>query len=139
MAESDDSGGPDDQQIRQALVLEDSELDSDLLSGALRAYGVREITIVTDVSEIRDLPTGADSLVIIDLILRDSDGFEVIRLLRERAYTGRVLIISATARDMIPQAVQLAKASGLNVIDGMTKPLDLERLKIVLAENTTKT
>ena len=72
--------------------------------------------------------------MILDLILRDSDGFEAIRLLRERDYKGRLLIVSASARDMIPQAVQLARASGLNVIDGMPKPIDLERLKIVLAE-----
>jgi two-component system OmpR family response regulator len=135
MAESDDSIGGVDDRINQALVLEDSELDSDLLSAALRVYGVRDIKIVGDVTEISELPPGDTSLIIIDLILRDSDGFEVIRLLREKAYTGRVLIISATARDMIPQAVQLAKASGLNVIDAMTKPLDLERLKTVLAES----
>ncbi|MCR9174397.1 MAG: response regulator [Alphaproteobacteria bacterium] len=138
MAESDDSGGPADDQIKHALVLEDSELDSDLLSGALRAYGVRDISVVTDVTEIRDLPGGDRALVILDLILRNSDGFEAIRLLRERAYSGRLLIVSASARDMIPQAVQLARASGLNVIGGMTKPLDLAHLKVVLAESSSK-
>ena len=134
MAESDDSGVPADYQIKQALVLEDSELDSDMVAAALRVYGIREISVVTDVTEITDLPSGKSSLVILDLILRDSDGFEAIRLLRERDYKGRLLIVSASARDMIPQAVQLARASGLNVIDGMPKPIDLERLKIVLAE-----
>jgi two-component system, OmpR family, response regulator len=134
MAESDDSGVPADDQIKQALVLEDSELDSDMVAAALRVYGIREISVVTDVTEITDLPSGKSSLVILDLILRDSDGFEAIRLLRERDYKGRLLIVSASARDMIPQAVQLARASGLNVIDGMPKPIDLERLKIVLAE-----
>ena len=134
MAESDDSGVPADDQIKQALVLEDSELDSDMVAAALRVYGIREISVVTDVTEITDLPSGKSSLVILDLILRDSDGFEAIRLLRERDYKGRLLIVSASARDMIPQAVQLARASGLNVIDGMPKPIDLEHLKIVLAE-----
>ena len=134
MAESDDSGVPADDQIKQALVLEDSELDSDMVAAALRVYGIREISVVTDVTEITDLPSGKSSLVILDLILRDSDGFEAIRLLRERDYKGRLLIVSASARDMIPQAVQLARASGLNVIDGMPKPIDIERLKIVLAE-----
>ncbi len=134
MAESDDSGVPADDQIKQALVLEDSELDSDMVAAALRVYGIREISVVTDVTEITDLPSDKSSLVILDLILRDSDGFEAIRLLRERDYKGRLLIVSASARDMIPQAVQLARASGLNVIDGMPKPIDLERLKIVLAE-----
>ena len=134
MAESDDSGVPADDQIKQALVLEDSELDSDMVAAALRVYGIREISVVTDVTEITDLPSGKSSLVILDLILRDSDGFEAVRLLRERDYKGRLLIVSASARDMIPQAVQLARASGLNVIDGMPKPIDLERLKIVLAE-----
>ena len=138
MAESDDSGGAADDQIKQALVLEDSELDSDMVAAALRIYGVRDVSVMTDVTEITELPEDVNSLVILDLILRDSDGFEVIRLLRERQYKGRLLIVSASARDLIPQAVQLAKASGLNVIDGMPKPIDLQRLKIVLAETASK-
>ena len=105
------------------LVVDDESSISDLISTSLRFVGF----------EVRTAATGSEALtvaeefkphaVILDVMLPDSDGFEVCRQLRSEGLSIGVLFL--TAKDGMED-----KVAGLTIggDDYMTKPFSLEEL-----------
>jgi response regulator of citrate/malate metabolism len=65
--------------------------------------------------------------VLLDLMLPDGCGIDLIRTMRTQRMPGRVCIITGCGNEMIEQA----RAAGAE--HAFTKPLDVERLTSVLA------
>ena len=105
------------------LVVDDESSISDLISASLRFVGF----------EVRTAATGSEALtvaeefkphaVVLDVMLPDSDGFEVCRQLRSEGLNIGVLFL--TAKDGMED-----KVAGLTIggDDYMTKPFSLEEL-----------
>ena len=111
-------GGP----IR-VLVVDDESTLSDLLAMALRYEGWDVRTAAdgrTAVTHARDFRPDA---VVLDVMLPDFDGFEVLR--RIRADTPEVPVLFLTARDAVEDRVAGLTAGG---DDYVTKPFSLEEL-----------
>jgi PAS domain S-box-containing protein len=66
-----------------------------LASGVLRAYGGREAIEIAR----KELP----DLIILDLMMPDVNGFDVVAALNERADTARIPIIAVTAKQITPE------------------------------------
>lgn len=113
---------PDGSRIR-ALVVDDEVSLSDLLTMALRYEGW-EVTTAGDghraISLAREF---RPDIVVLDVMLPDIDGLEVLRRLRADGYTGPVLFL--TAKDAVRDRVAGLTASG---DDYVTKPFSLEEL-----------
>ncbi|BCJ50065.1 DNA-binding response regulator [Actinoplanes sp. NBRC 14428] len=105
------------------LVVEDEATVRELLAATLRFAGF-EVTSVATAGEAVVAAIGEPpDLVLLDVMLPDMDGFEVVRRLRDRRVTVPVLFL--TARD-----AQADKVTGLSLgaDDYVTKPFDLEEL-----------
>ncbi|MEA5367357.1 response regulator transcription factor [Amycolatopsis sp., V23-08] len=105
------------------LVVDDEATVRELLSAALRFAGF-EVTSAATAGEAVAAATGQPpDLVLLDVMLPDMDGFEVVRRLRERQAPVPVLFL--TARDR-----QADKVTGLSLgaDDYVTKPFDLAEL-----------
>jgi two-component system OmpR family response regulator len=105
------------------LVVDDEPFLRDAVAASLRFLGFEVTTAQTGADALRLARTGPFDLVVLDVMLPDTDGFDVVRRLRRDAC--RVPVIFLTARD-----TQADKVTGLTLggDDYMTKPFGLEEL-----------
>jgi two-component system, OmpR family, response regulator len=107
----------------ELLVVDDEPFLRDAVAASLRFLGFDVITAETGAEALRLVRDRPFDLVVLDVMLPDTDGFDVVRRLRR---DGRqVPVIFLTARD-----TQADKVTGLTLggDDYMTKPFGLEEL-----------
>ena len=83
------------------LVVEDEETILELLSGSLRFAGFEVMTAASGAEALRAVAASRPDLVLLDIMMPDGDGFEVVRRLRSAGPD--VPVIFLTARD-VPRA-----------------------------------
>jgi len=104
-------------------VVDDEPFLREAVAASLRFLGFK-VTTAHNGTEALRLATGQTfDLIVLDVILPDTDGFDVVRRLRSRGYP--VPVIFLTAKD-----TQADKVAGLDLggDDYMTKPFGLEEL-----------
>jgi two-component system OmpR family response regulator len=107
----------------RVLVVDDEDSITDLVSTALRYVGFEVAVAANGRQALERAATFRPELVVLDVMLPDLDGFEVVR--RLRADGVRVPIVFLTARDATED-----KVAGLTIggDDYVTKPFSLEEL-----------
>jgi two-component system, OmpR family, response regulator len=105
------------------LVVDDEPFLRDAVADSLRFLGFDVTTADCGTQALRLVREQPFELLVLDVMLPDTDGFEVVRRLRRDGY--RVPVIFLTARD-----TQADKVAGLTLggDDYMTKPFGLEEL-----------
>jgi two-component system OmpR family response regulator len=105
------------------LVVDDEPFLRDAVAASLRFLGFEVTTAQTGADALRLARDRPFDLVVLDVMLPDTDGFEIVR--RLRADGSRVPVIFLTARD-----TPADKVTGLTLggDDYMTKPFGLEEL-----------
>jgi two-component system, OmpR family, response regulator len=105
------------------LVVDDESTLSELLAMALRYEGWEVRTAADGTSAVRTAREFRPDAVVLDVMLPDFDGFEVLR--RMRAETPEVPVLFLTAKDAVEDRV-----AGLTVggDDYVTKPFSIEEL-----------
>jgi two-component system, OmpR family, response regulator len=105
------------------LVVDDEPFLRDAVAASLRFLGFEVTTAETGSDALRMARNHPFHLVVLDVMLPDTDGFDVVRCLRRDGC--RVPVIFLTARD-----TQTDKVTGLTLggDDYMTKPFGLEEL-----------
>jgi len=107
----------------ELLVVDDEPFLRDAVAASLRFLGFEVTTAETGAEALRMARDRPFDLVVLDVMLPDTDGFDIVRRLRR---DGRqVPVIFLTARD-----TQADKVEGLSIggDDYMTKPFGLEEL-----------
>ncbi|WP_433728832.1 response regulator transcription factor [Actinoplanes sp. CA-051413] len=109
------------EEAERLLVVDDEATVRELLAATLRFAGFRVTSAATAADAIASAIADPPDLVLLDVMLPDMDGFEVVRQLREH----RTPVLFLTARDR-----QADKITGLSLgaDDYVTKPFDLEEL-----------
>ena len=107
----------------ELLVVDDEPFLRDAVAASLRFLGFAVTTAGTGAEALRLARDRRFDLAILDVMLPDTDGFEIVRRLREDGC--RVPVIFLTARD-----TQADKVTGLTLggDDYMTKPFGLDEL-----------
>jgi two-component system, OmpR family, response regulator len=109
--------------LARLLVVDDEENITFLLSTALKHFGF-DVDIAADGrTALQQARTGAHDLIVLDVMLPDVDGFEVLRRLRGEGIDAPVLFL--TARDGAAEAVRGLTLGG---DDYVTKPFSLEEV-----------
>jgi two-component system, OmpR family, response regulator len=105
------------------LVVDDEPFLRDAVAASLRFLGFDVTTADTGAGALRLARDRPFDLVVLDVMLPDTDGFEVVRRLRQDGFG--VPVIFLTARD-----TQADKVTGLTLggDDYLTKPFGLEEL-----------
>ena len=121
------SGGASSPGATQAearlLVVEDDPNIRELLSASLRFAGFAVDAVTTGAEAVTAGREAKPDLIVLDVMLPDYDGFEVIKRLRETGI--RVPVVFLTARDGTEDKVRGLTAGG---DDYVTKPFSLEEL-----------
>ena len=107
----------------ELLVVDDEPFLRDAVAASLRFLGYEVTTAETGAEALRLARDHAFDLVVLDVMLPDTDGFDVVRRLRRDGL--QVPVIFLTARD-----TQADKVNGLTLggDDYITKPFGLEEL-----------
>jgi len=112
---------PVDRTQTRLLVVDDNELNRDMLSRRLGSRGF-QVEAASDGKEaLRRMGAEHFDLVLLDVMMPEVSGIEVLRRVRERWSESDLPVIMATARDATEDGVE---ALGLGANDYVTKPLD---------------
>ncbi|MEV0727450.1 MULTISPECIES: response regulator transcription factor [Polymorphospora] len=118
------------------LVVEDDPNILELLSASLRFAGFDVATATSGSAAVAAAKDRRPDLVVLDVMLPDFDGFEVIRLMREGGT--RTPVVFLTARDATDDKIRGLTLGG---DDYVTKPFSLEeltaRIRAVLRRTTS--
>jgi two-component system OmpR family response regulator len=105
------------------LVVEDEETILQLLAGSLRFAGFEVMTAASGAEALRAAAASRPDLVLLDVMMPDGDGFEVVR--RMRSSGPNVPVIFLSALDGVRERVAGLALGG---DDYVTKPFSLEEL-----------
>ncbi|MGW6459975.1 response regulator transcription factor [Streptomyces sp. NPDC055078] len=112
---------------QRLLLVEDEPTLRELLSASLRLAGFHVVPAETGAQALDAVRDEHPDLIVLDVMLPDTDGFEVARRLRERPSPGdrHPPILFLTARDAAEDRISGLRAGG---DDYVTKPFNLEEL-----------
>ncbi|HEY3009673.1 MAG TPA: response regulator transcription factor [Micromonosporaceae bacterium] len=105
------------------LVVEDDPNILELLSASLRFAGFEVVTATSGSAAVSAAKQRRPDLVVLDVMLPDLDGFEVIKILRQDGT--RTPVVFLTARDATDDKIRGLTLGG---DDYVTKPFSLEEL-----------
>jgi two-component system OmpR family response regulator len=105
------------------LVVEDEPTILELLSGALRFAGFEVITATAATAALKAVAAGQPDLIVLDVMLPDQDGFQVLRRLRDQG--SGIPVVFLTARDGITDRVAGLTLGG---DDYVVKPFSLDEV-----------
>ncbi|MDD6485014.1 MAG: response regulator transcription factor [Clostridiales bacterium] len=111
--------------MKKLICVEDDENISELLAYTLASYGF-EVSVCPDAGTFyASIEAELPDLVLLDIMLPDEDGTEILKKLRKRPRTARLPVIMLTAKSS-----QLDKIKGLDggADDYITKPFDIMEL-----------
>ena len=103
--------------------MDDEATILELLSGSLRFAGFEVVTAASGAEALRVAAASAPDLVLLDVMMPDDDGFEVVR--KMRACGPAVPVIFLSARDGVRERVAGLTLGG---DDYVTKPFSLEEV-----------
>ncbi|MCP4997108.1 MAG: response regulator [Gammaproteobacteria bacterium] len=73
-------------------------------------------------------------VIVIDLFMPDTDGFELINTLAEQGCTAAIIMVSGYDKTLLRGAGQIAEGNGLHLLDTLTKPFRLDQVQALLEE-----
>jgi EAL domain-containing protein (putative c-di-GMP-specific phosphodiesterase class I)/CheY-like chemotaxis protein len=116
------------------VLIDDDRVVGEIVSALAKAMGLQcEITRTPDEFFER---VGPDTTVILlDLVMPEMDGIEILRLLGERGCRARIILMSGINIRVIETAKKLAQSLGLSVVGHLQKPFPIAQLQELLGAN----
>lgn len=111
--------------MAKILLVEDNEMNRDMLSRRLVRRGFEVVVAVDGRDGVAAAAREAPDIILMDMSLPVTDGWEATRLIRASAGTAHIPVIALTAHAMAGDRDKALEA-GCNDYD--TKPVELERL-----------
>ncbi|CAB4721444.1 MAG: EAL domain-containing protein [Actinobacteria bacterium] len=116
------------------LVIDDDAAVAELLGDIAFGHGF-ETDIATTPAEIDRLAGIGHDLVLLDLTLGDTDGLQVMRLLRKRQPGVALILLTGADRTVLASAQRVAELSGFRVLGACSKPVDIDELGRLFEES----
>jgi CheY-like chemotaxis protein len=114
---------------RRVLVIDDNLQNRRLMADLLASFGHHAILAESGAEGLVKLTTESVDLVLLDVMMPDMDGFEVVRRLKLDPNTRMTPVVMVTALDDDGSRARLA-AAGVDSL--LTKPVDRWQLKSLL-------
>ena len=114
------------------LAVDDNRDSAELIRRIAERCGF-EARIAVAMPEIRpQIVEWRPEVVTLDLCMPDSDGIDLMNLLHEARFAGRIIIVSGHDPWLLRSARRLATARGFDVVDDIRKPLDPAKFRQLL-------
>ena len=122
---------------QSVLIVDDEAFVLETTAFILRRLGFKEVYTAQSAHDALDIIEGSGApieLVLTDLNMPDVDGVELLRLFDEKGYEGDIVLFSGEDSRTLSMAESLAKARNLSVLGGVSKPLKVDELSVLLAK-----
>ena len=120
-----------------ALVVDDDELMVKLMSHMLKGLGVQNVATACDGAAglaAYDSAAAKPEVVLCDLNMPDTDGFQFMEKMADRQYKGGIILVSGTTARVRSSASLMGRFHRLNVLGTLEKPVDRASLAEALAK-----
>lgn len=116
------------------VLIDDDRVVGEIVSGLAGSMGLQCAVTRTPDEFFRHIgpETG---VIILDLVMPEMDGIEILRLLGERQCKARIILMSGINIRVIETAKKLAQSLGLTVIGHLQKPFPIPQLQQMLTAN----
>jgi EAL domain-containing protein (putative c-di-GMP-specific phosphodiesterase class I)/FixJ family two-component response regulator len=116
------------------VLIDDDRVVGEIVSALAKAMGLQ--CDVTRTPEEFFKRVGPDTtLILLDLVMPEMDGIEILRLLGERNCKARIVLMSGINIRVIETAKKLAQSLGLSVVGHLQKPFPIGQLQDLLGAN----
>src|ERR1700733_4678251 len=112
---------------QRILVIDDDDVICDLVSATAQAIGLQCTTTTAPTSFLKNL-TPHTTLVLLDLMMPEVDGIELLRLLATRQCKAGIVLMSAACKRTIEATEQFARDLGLTIVCHLEKPFNITEL-----------
>jgi DNA-binding response OmpR family regulator len=117
---------------KDVLVVEDDREINELVGAYVQIAGFEYRSALDGASALAEAREKQPSLIVLDLMLPDTDGFEVCRRLKSQEQTREIPIVMLTA---LSDEEHQRKGRECGASDYITKPFDPDRLMAAIKEN----
>jgi len=116
------------------VLIDDDRVVGEIVSALAMAMGLK--CDITRTPEDFFERIGPDTtLILLDLVMPEMDGIEILRLLGERHCKARIVLMSGINIRVIETAKKLAQSLGLVVVGHLQKPFPINQLQEILGAN----
>ncbi|MGD0913689.1 MAG: EAL domain-containing response regulator [Terracidiphilus sp.] len=116
---------------RKILVIDDEVDVGEFVAAAAQAMGL-DCTATTNAKSFLESLKADVDLVLLDLMMPEVDGIELLRMLKKRKCKAGLILMSGSGMRIMESAEQLAHALGLTIAGRLQKPFRLAELEQVL-------
>ncbi|HEU5350161.1 MAG TPA: EAL domain-containing response regulator [Terracidiphilus sp.] len=113
------------------IVVDDDEVILKIVSASAEAMRL-ECAAVCDAGQLQEMLTPDTSLILLDLVMPNMDGIEVLRLLGEQQCRAGIVLMSGIDKRVIETAKKMAQSLGLSVVGHLQKPFPITALTTLL-------
>ena len=117
--------------LQRILVIDDESDVGEFVDAAAQGMGF-ECTTTMDAATFLEALTPDTTLILLDLMMPEFDGIELLRLLSERKCKAGIVLMSGVGKRTMESASQLAGTLGLSIVGQLQKPFRLAELEEVL-------
>ncbi len=117
---------------RQILIVDDEPDIGSFIRDVAIDIGFKA-TAIHQPNNFEQLYSSDFDIIILDLMMPERDGIELLRFMATQDATAKIILISGYDSSVLHSAQKLASEQGLNVIQTLTKPILYEDLETLLS------
>jgi len=129
-----DSTGDRMSSTDKIVLIDDDRVVGEIVSGLANSMGL-QCAVTRTPDEFFGHIGPETGVIILDLVMPEMDGIEILRLLGERNCKARIILMSGINIRVIETAKKLAQSLGLTVIGHLQKPFPIPQLQQMLTAN----
>jgi CheY-like chemotaxis protein len=117
---------------KRLLVVDDEPEIGEFIREVAEEMGYEVVVTQAASAFKKACDTFGPTVIMVDIVMPEIDGIELLRYLAEKGCEARVLVMSGYSEKYLNSAEKLSGAYGLRTIDRLTKPIRLAQLRKAL-------
>jgi EAL domain-containing protein (putative c-di-GMP-specific phosphodiesterase class I)/CheY-like chemotaxis protein len=117
---------------KQRILVIDDDVDTGELVSAVASTMGFQCTATIDPKTFQEQLAPGITLILLDLVMPEMDGIQLLRLLGERKCKASIVLMSGLGKRILESAERLAQILGLSIVGHLQKPLQVDELREVL-------
>lgn len=118
----------------KALIIDDDVDLGEFVSQAIESMGL-QCSATTSAEEFLEQATPDVDLIVLDLLMPNVDGVELLRLLAKRHHAAGIILMSGIGARVMETAAELAATLGLTIVGHLQKPFRLSALEEIVRKH----